>query len=335
MYNPKTEELKILKFWQDKKIYKKVKQKTKKGKSFYFLQGPPYTSGKLHIGHAWNNCLKDSVLRYKRMNGFNVWDRAGYDMHGLPTENAVQKLLKLKDKKAILDYGLNKFINHCKKFSVEKAKDMDKDLWTFGVWMDFKNAYYPIDNDFMSNEWFLIKKAYEQNRLYKGKKIMHWCAHCETALAKHELEYETVKDRSIFLKFKIKNKNEYLIIWTTTPWTIPFNLAVMVNPELDYVKCKVGKEIWILAKALATAVIGGVFEKEFEIIDEFKGKTMEGLEYEHPLTELKDTYDKLKKKHKNVHTVVLSEEYVTTDAGSGLVHYAPGCGPEDCEVGEE
>jgi len=338
MYDTKIEEPKVLNFWKENNIYKKAKQKNEKGQNFYFLQGPPYTSGKIHIGTAWNNCLKDTVLRYKRMRGLNVWDRAGYDTHGLPTENAVQKLLKLKDKKAILDYGVDKFVKECKKFSVNNAEAMSKDLKLLGVWMDFDDPYMTLSEDYIEGEWFFIKKAWEQNRIYKGKKVMHWCASCETALAKHELEYKTVKDKSIFLKFKLKGngkKNEYLIIWTTTPWTIPFNLAVMVNPEINYVKAEVGNEIWILAKPLANVVIAGVFEKEFKVVDEFKGKNMEGWEYEHPLDELKDIYANLKKKHKNVHTVILSEEYVTTDAGSGLVHCSPGSGPEDFEVGQK
>lgn len=347
MYDFKTKEKEILEFWNKNKIYEKVKAKNKKGKKFYFLQGPPYTSGKIHIGTAWNNCLKDTTLRFKRMKGFNVWDRAGYDVHGLPIENAVQKLLKLKDKKEILKFGMDKFVKECKDYALARAKEMNKDLITLGVWMDFENAYLPLTNDFMSNEWFLIKRAYEQKRLYKGKKIMHWCASCETALAKHELEYENVKEKSIFLKFKLKGKNEknekkeFLIIWTTTPWTIPYNLAVMVNPEIEYVKVKVeeGKEkgeIWILAKALANIVMTSVFEKKFSVVEEFKGAELEGLEYEHPLqNEMKKIFNDLKRQHKNVHTVVLSEEYVTTDAGSGLVHCAPGCGPEDFEVGKK
>ncbi|MCX8193858.1 MAG: isoleucine--tRNA ligase [Candidatus Pacearchaeota archaeon] len=341
MYDFKIKEKEILEFWNKNNIYKKVKEKNKKGKKFYFLQGPPYTSGYLHIGHAWNNCLKDMVLRFRRMQGMNVWDRAGYDMHGLPTENAVQKLLKLKDKKEILKFGLDKFNKECRNYSLERLNEMNRDLWRLAVWMDFENAYKPIDNDFMSNEWFLIKEAWKQKRLYKGKKIMHWCASCETALAKHELEYENVKDKSIFLKFKLKGKNEYLIIWTTTPWTIPFNLGVMVNPELEYVKVLVeeGKEkgeVWIFAKALANVVMTGVFDKKFKIIEEFKGSKLEGIEYEHPFhKEMKDLFNDLKEKHKNIHTVVLSEEYVTTDAGTGLVHCAPGCGPEDFEVGQK
>ncbi|VVB78049.1 Isoleucine--tRNA ligase [uncultured archaeon] len=336
-----TAEKEILEFWDKNKIYEKVKKKNSKGKKFYFLQGPPYTSGRLHIGHAWNNTLKDLVLRYKRMQGFNVWDRAGYDMHGLPTENAVQKKLGIKDKLEIEKYGVEKFVKECKKFSSENAKIMDKDLERLGVWMDFENAYWPIKNEFIEGEWWLIKKAFEQKRLYKGKKIMQWCGECETSLAKHELEYETVKENSIFLKFQVKNKkNEYIVIWTTTPWTIPFNLAVMVNPSLDYVKAEVetksGKEIWIVAKALVNVFVSGLLDLKFRIIEEFKGDKLEGLEYEHPFYgKLKNKYDELKKQWKKVHTIILSEEYVDTSAGSGLVHCAPGCGPEDYEVGKK
>lgn len=335
------EEERILEFWRKNRIYEKLKKRNVKGKKFYFLQGPPYTSGRLHIGHAWNNSLKDVVLRYKRMRGFNVWDRAGYDMHGLPTENAVQKKLKLKDKLEIEKFGVEKFIKECIKFSSENAKLMDKDLLRLGVWMDYENAYWPITKDFIEGEWWLIKKAWEQKRLYKGKKIMHWCSHCETSLAKHELEYENVRENSIFLKFKVKDaKNEYLIIWTTTAWTIPFNLAVMVNPDLDYVKAEVAvdgkKEIWVVAKELSNAFISGLLGLKFKVIEEMKGKKLEGLGYEHPFyLKLKKKYDELKKKWKNVHTVILSKEYVDVSAGSGLVHCAPGCGPEDYEAGKE
>ncbi|HLD37636.1 MAG TPA: isoleucine--tRNA ligase [Candidatus Nanoarchaeia archaeon] len=340
MYNFKEVEQSILDFWQEKKIFEKLRKRNAKGKNFYFLQGPPYTSGRLHIGHAWNNSLKDIVLRYKRMCGFNVWDRAGYDMHGLPTENAVQKKLGIKDKQEIEKYGVEKFIRECIKFSSENAKQMDKDLARLGVWMDFENAYWPIKTEFIEGEWWLIKRAWEQKRLYKGKKIMHWCENCETSLAKHELEYENVKENSIFLKFKIKNKDEYLIIWTTTPWTIPFNLAVMANPAVNYAKAEVetkkGKESWIVAKDLANSLISSLLGMKFKIVEEFKGDKLKGLEYVHPLhSKLKDIYDELKKKWKNAHTVILSEKYVDTSAGSGLVHCAPGCGPEDYEAGRE
>lgn len=342
MLDLKQVEEEMLKFWEKNKIYEKSVKKNKKGKKFYFLQGPPYTSGRLHIGHAWNNSLKDIAMRYFRMKGFDVWDRAGYDMHGLPTENKVQKELKLEDKQDIVKYGMEKFIRACEKFSVENMKLMNTDLRRLGIWMDFDNAYMPISNDFISGEWMLMKRAYEQKRLYKGKKIMHWCGECETSLAKHELEYETVKDNSIFLKFKLKDrKDEYLIVFTTTPWTIPFNLAVMVNPELDYVKAEVEtgkgkKEKWVIAAPLAGIFISGLLELKYKILDTFKGEKLEGKEYEHPFyNELKEVYDKLKKSSKNVHTVILSREYVSAGMGSGLVHCAPGCGPEDYEVGKE
>jgi isoleucyl-tRNA synthetase len=275
------------------------------------------------------------------MNGFDVWDRNGYDMHGLPTENKVQKKFELQTKKDIHAFGIEKFIKECIKFSLENAELMNQDLWKMGVWMNHEQAYMPIHNSFIEGEWFLIKKVHEKNRLYTGNKVMTWCKSCETSLSKHELEYKTVEDNSIFVKFKVNDKDdEYLIIWTTTPWTIPFNLAVMVNPELDYLKAKVlvdektGKyETWIVSSALSIAFISGVAGKSFEIIEEFKGDNLLGLSYTHPFHDEVSEYAKLKKKHKNVHTVILSTEYVDTSAGTGLVHCAPGCGPEDFEVG--
>ncbi|HYD03124.1 MAG TPA: isoleucine--tRNA ligase [Alphaproteobacteria bacterium] len=353
-YNFKESESEILKFWEDQDIYKKIKHKNHgapKEKRFYFLQGPPYTSGRLHVGHAWNHGLKDMVMRYKRMNGFDVWDRGGYDMHGLPTENKVQAKHNLKFKKNIVEFGVDKFIRECIKFSQENAELMSQDLWKMGVWMNHENAYMPIHNSFIEGEWFLIKKAHEKNRLYKGNRVMTWCKSCETALSKHELEYKNVRDTSIFVKFKVHGKdNEYIIIWTTTPWTIPFNLAVMVNPELDYVKAKVhvdetheGKaesktETWIVASALAGVFIGGAAGKKFEVLETFKGDKLLGLSYDHPFNKdshMHAIYSDLKKHQKNVHTVILSEEFVDTTAGTGIVHCAPGCGPEDFEVAKK
>lgn len=332
----KTEQ-EILKFWEKEKIYEKVKKKNAKGKKFYFLQGPPYTSGKLHFGHAWNNTLKDMAMRFWRMQGRDVWDRGGYDMHGLPTENAVQKKLKLKSKEEIEEFGVEKFVKECMNFSIEYAGYMNEDLWKMGVWMDHENAYKPITKDYVGGEWLFFKKAHEQGRLYKGKKVMHWDAHNGTSLAKHELEYKTVTDKSIFLKFRKKGtKNEYFIIWTTTPWTIPYNLAIMANPELEYVKIKVDDEYWTMAKALVDIFMGAVVGKKFQTIKTFQGSELEGEEYEHFLSEdMPGVYENLKKKCKNVHTVILSSKYVDTSAGTGLVHCAPGCGPEDQEVGKE
>ncbi len=333
-YNPLEIEEEILAFWQKNRIYEKAKKQNKGKKSYYFLDGPPYTSGKIHLGIAWNKSLKDSVLRYKRMNGFDVWDRAGYDMHGLPTAHKVMEKLGMKNKDDIPEFGVARFIEECKKLSIENMNLMNKDFTRLGVWMDFSNAYQSIKNEFMEGEWWLVKKAHENKRLYEGEKVMHWCPKCATALAKHELEYKNVKDDSIFLKFNIKGKkDEYLIIWTTTPWTIAYNLGVMANPEEDYVKVKVDNEKWIVAKKLVNVFISSL-DKKFKILEEIKGKKLEGMEYVHPFNdELKDIYGELKKKSKKVHTVLLSKEYVDTTSGSGLVHCAPGCGPEDYEIG--
>ncbi len=339
-YSFKEVEAEILKSWEYNNTYKNVKHKNHGKEKFYWLQGPPYTSGRMHLGTAWNSALKDELLRYKRMKGFDVWDRGGYDMHGLPIEGKVQKKFNLHTKHDIQEFGLEKFSHECIKFAEEGAAVMSQDMWNMGVWFNNDNAYYPIHNSYMEGEWFLIKKAHDKNRLYKGNKVMTWCKSCETALAKHELEYKNVEDNSIFVKFKVSNKeDEYLIIWTTTPWTIPFNLAVMVNPELNYLRVKVdmghGKhETWIVAAALAGVFINGVANKQFTIVEEFKGENLLGLSYTHPFHEYMP-YAELKKHSKNIHTVILSEEYVDTSAGTGLVHCAPGCGPEDYEVGKK
>ncbi|MBW2980023.1 isoleucine--tRNA ligase [Candidatus Woesearchaeota archaeon] len=331
-YDPKTSEPEILQLWERKKIYAKAKAKNKGKKAFYFLDGPPYTSGRIHLGQAWNKALKDCVLRYKRMKGLDVWDRAGYDMHGLPTAHKVEEKFGIKNKDEIPKFGVGKFVEECKKLSLGNLELMNKDFIRLGVWMDFENAYRSVANSFMEGEWWLVKKAHENKRLYEGKKTMQWCAKCATALAKHELDYSNIKEDSIFVKFKVKGtENEYLIIWTTTPWTLAFNLAVMVNPEFDYVKAKVEGEVWIVAKGLVGALISGVANKKFEVVSELKGEALKGVKYEHPwLDEIKPFAEI---KSDKLHTVVMSKEYVDLSAGSGLVHCAPGCGPEDYEVG--
>ncbi|MFH1134274.1 MAG: isoleucine--tRNA ligase [Nanoarchaeota archaeon] len=332
-YNPIDVEKEVMAFWKERKLYAKAKSQVKGRTPYYFLDGPPYTSGKMHIGLAWNKSLKDALLRYKRMRGFDVWDRAGYDMHGLPTELKVQEKLGIKHKDDIPAYGLSDFIEECKKWSLDNMAIMNQDFERLGVWMDFPNAYRSIENSFIEGEWWLVKKAHENQRLYRGKKTMHWCKKCATSLAKHELEYKQVTDDSLFVKFKASGKDkEYFIIWTTTPWTIPFNLGVMANPDISYVRAKVGDETWILAKNLATIFIQGVAEKQFEILEEFTGDKLEGLGYEHPFADAVD-YKAHKERCPKVHTIVMSTEYVDTSSGTGLVHMAPGCGPEDFEVG--
>ena len=273
-YNPIKLEKEILNFWKKNKIYEKQKKLCKK-KTFYFLQGPPYTSGRFHVGTAWNNSLKDMVLRYKRATGFDVWDRAGWDMHGMPTAAAVMKELKLPHKEDIEKYGVGKFIKKCEALALKNMHLMENDIIRIGIWMDLKNAYKSIENEFMEGVWWILKQADNKKRIYRGLKVMTWCANCATALAKHELEYETEKEESIFLKFRVKGKKkEYLIIWTTTPWTIPFNLAVMVNPDVEYVRAKVGNEVWIIAAPLAGIFLGSI-DKKYTVLSSLKGTDLE------------------------------------------------------------
>jgi len=335
-YDAVNQEPEILKLWKERRIYEKAKEKNKGKQKFYFLDGPPYTSGKVHLGTAWNKSLKDCVLRYKRMKGFDVWDRAGYDMHGMPTEQAVEKNLGLKHKDEIPNYGVANFVNACREFAISNMLSMNNDFKRIGAWMDFENPYMSVENSYMEGEWWLIKKAHENKRLYEGERAMSWCANCSTSLAKHELEYQDISDDSIYLKFKIKGtENEYLLIWTTTPWTIPLNLSVVVHPGFDYVKCRVNDEYWVVAKELANDVIREKAGLDYETVEEFKGTKLEGVEYIAPFADQFQQINEAKKQQPLVFTILLSEDYVHLEEGTGLVHFAPGCGESDYDLGSK
>ena len=332
-YDPQTLEPQILEYWQQKRIVEKLRERDKKNKKFYFLQGPPYTSGKIHLGHAWNMALKDIILRYKRMLGYNVWDRMGYDMHGLPTEQKVMKKFNLKNKEDILKFGLAEFMKECHKFCVEMMEQMNEDFQRLGSTLDYTDPYQPIANSFMEAEWLLIKTAQEKGRLYQGLRTMPWDAATQTAAAKHELEYKQIKDISIYVKFPLADdQSKYFIVWTTTPWTIPLNLAIMVNPELHYAEVKVGKEIWIVAEPLLEAVMSKAKIEKYSVKEKHQGRKLAGLKYRHPLN-IKQYLPETLQKNPRLFTVLLSSEYVDASSGTGLVHCAPGCGPEDYEVG--
>ncbi len=334
-YNSQTLEPQILAFWQKHNTTEFLRNRNKNGKPYYFLEGPPYTSGKVHIGTAWQTSMKDIILRYKRMQGFNVWDRMGYDMHGLPTSQKVMKKFNLKNKDDILKFGLSKFTKECEKFCTDMMHVMNKDFERLGLTLDFTDPYQPISQEYMEGIWFLVKKAHEKNRLYQGLRTMHWDAATQSAVAKHELEYKSVKDTSIYVKFQTTdNPQRYFIIWTTTPWTIPLNLAVMVNPNLEYVDVKVGSETWVLAKSLVEAVMEKTKINSFKILKSYKGKELAGQQYNHPLN-IKQHLPKELQKNPKLFTVLLTEEYCDDTAGTGLVHSAPGCGPEDYEVGHQ
>lgn len=335
-FDPKKLEEMVLAGWDHSNAYSKWKSRQKgRPACFAFIDGPPFPTGKIHVGTAWNKSMKDTILRYKAMTGFRVNDTPGYDMHGLPVELKVERELKIKNKKEIEEvYGIGEFVKRCREFAGKNLDVMSGQFRRLGVWMDWEHPYKTTEDYYIEGCWWAIKKAREKNLLYQGKKVITVCPRCETAIAKHEQEYKTVKENSVYVKFPLAGNKpgEYIVIWTTTPWTLPTNMAVMVHPDLEYVRARVGGEGWLLAKGLANALFG-VLGLNYEIIETVKGRDLEGLKYRHPLEDEVPIHKQFDKDVKNVHTIVLSEEYVSLDSGSGCVHCAPGTGPEDFEVG--
>ncbi|MEM2473809.1 MAG: class I tRNA ligase family protein, partial [Candidatus Bathyarchaeia archaeon] len=331
---PKEYEEEILEWWKKEKIYDRIKRLNKGGKKFYFLDGPPYVTNPPHVGTAWNKILKDVVIRFKRMRGFKVRDQPGYDCHGLPIEVKVEEELGIKTKKEIEEkISVQTFIKRCKEYAEENAKIQTEVFKNLGVWMNWNNPYLTLKNDYIESVWWTIKKAYEKNLLKKDLKVVHWCPRCETALSGYEVtdEYRYVKDYSVYVKFPLENEvNKFILIWTTTPWTLPANVAVMIHPEEYYVEAKSGDETYILAENRCEPVFNEV-GKQFEIIKRVKGKELLGLKYKPPL--LEET--PLQAQIKNAHIVITSEKYVSMNEGTGCVHCAPGHGEEDFEVGLE
>lgn len=326
----------VLQFWQKNRVYEQVTEAGRDKPLFNFLDGPPYTTGAIHLGTAWNKIMKDMVLRYRRMRGFRVVDTPGFDMHGLPIEVHVEKELGVKSKLDIeTKIGVDKFVQRCQEFALSNLELMTEQFVRLGVWMDWERPYRTLDNPYIEGTWYLMKGAFKQGYLYRGLRSLDCCVRCETAIAKREHEYKTIEDYSIWVKFPLIDRpNEYIVIWTTTPWTLPANMAVMVNPEFEYLRVKVDDEVWILAKGLTTIIMQALLGKDYEIVEEVKGEDLKGLHYKHPLLEEVPHQAELQKKNEKVHSVVLSEEYVTLEQGTGLVHMAPGHGPQDFEVGE-
>lgn len=340
-YNPQVLEEKIEAFWKENDVYNKVKKARENGPDYYFLDGPPYVSGAIHLGTAWNKIIKDMVIRFRTMQGYNVRRQPGFDMHGLPIEVKVEQALGLKYKKDIEEkVGVENFIKKCREFALTNLKIMTEQFKMLGVWMDWDNPYMTIKNEYIESAWFTLKRAWEKGLLEKDQRVLHWCPRCETALAEHEVrgEYKIREDPSIYVKFPIEGKeNEYLLIWTTTPWTLPANLAVTVHPEYEYAKVRVSfdgkEEYWIVAKALVERVLHEAGVKG-EIVEEFKGEELEGLRYVHPFLEEYPRQKEFREKYEWAHRVILGE-HVTLEDGTGLVHTAPGHGEEDFEVGKQ
>lgn len=342
-------DLEIKKFWDENDIYKKVKKLREHNPEYYFVDGPPYCSGAIHLGTAWNKIIKDTVLRFKRLQDYNVLDKPGWDMHGLPIEVKVEEEYNIDSKKDIeTKIGTERFIEKCKEFALKNKKVMESQFKNLGVWLDWENAYMPIENEYIEMGWWTLKKAYEKDLLLKDLRVGYWCPRCETSLAEHEVrgEYKEVMDPSIYVKFKLKDdkENTYLIIWTTTPWTLMANMLVSVHPNFNYAYVKVildnedreTEEYWIIGESLVEEVIKRAKKnhkiKYHKIVKIVKGEELEGLKYIHPL--LEENKKQLEfSKMENLHKVVLGE-HVTLDGGSGLVHTATGFGEEDFEVGK-
>ena len=322
---PKIEK-KILKFWKANKIFEKSIKQRAKAQNFVFYEGPPYANALPGIHHFLARAFKDIICRYKTMQGFKVLRKAGWDTHGLPTEMEVEKKLGIKTKKEIEKLGVKKFTEECKKNVFTYKREWEKFTERIGYWLDLKNPYITCDNDYIESVWWIIQQIYQKGLLYKDYKVIPYCPRCGTSLSSHEVAqgYKKIKEPAIYIRFKIKNlkfKNSYLLVWTTTPWTLPGNVAIAVNPAFTYVKVKVNNEYLILAKERMEAC--GIKGK---ITQEFRGKDLLGLEYE-PLFPVKSL---TKKAH-----YLIAGGFISLEEGTGLVHIAPAFGEEDMVAGKK
>ena len=325
----------VEKFWEDNDIFKKSMEHRKEGETYTFYDGPPTANGKPHIGHVETRTIKDMIPRYRTMKGYMVPRKAGWDTHGLPVELEVEKMLGLDGKEQIEEYGLAPFIDKCKE-SVWKYKGMWEDFSrTVGFWADMDNPYVTYDDNFIESEWWALKTIWDKGLLYKGFKIVPYCPRCGTPLSSHEVAqgYKAVKERSAIVRFKVKGEDAYFLAWTTTPWTLPSNVALCVNPEEIYLKVKAADGYtYYIAKALADKVLGRLAEEgkdAYEVLETYVGKDLEYKEYE-PL--YKCAGDAAEKQKKKAHFVTC-DGYVTMTDGTGIVHIAPAFGEDDSRIG--
>ncbi|MCB6610269.1 isoleucine--tRNA ligase [[Clostridium] symbiosum] len=320
----------IEKFWADNKIFEKSIDSRKDGETYTFYDGPPTANGKPHIGHVLTRVIKDMIPRYRTMKGYMVPRKAGWDTHGLPVELEVEKSLGLDGKEQIEQYGLEPFIEHCKE-SVWKYKGMWEDFSsTVGFWADMDDPYVTYHNEYIESEWWALKKIWDKGLLYKGFKIVPYCPRCGTPLSSHEVAqgYKDVKERSAIARFKVKGEDAYILAWTTTPWTLPSNVALCVNPVESYVKVEMKEDgtVYYLAEALCDTVLG---EGAYEVKEKYTGKDLEYKEYE-PLFDF--AVELAKKQNKKAYYVTC-DTYVTLTDGTGVVHIAPAFGEDDSKVG--
>ena len=330
-------EKKTLDFWNENKIFEKSIDTRKDGETYTFYDGPPTANGKPHIGHVLTRVIKDMIPRYRTMKGYKVLRKAGWDTHGLPVELEVEKLCGLDGKEQIEEYGLEPFINHCKE-SVWKYKGMWEDFSnTVGFWADMDDPYVTYHNSFIESEWWALKKIWEKDLLYKGFKIVPYCPRCGTPLSSHEVAqgYKLVKERSAVVRFKVIGEDAYFLAWTTTPWTLPSNTALCVNPDDIYCKVKAADGYtYYMAEALLDKVLGKLATDDapaYEVLETYKGTDLEYKEYEPLFDCVKPVCEKQGKK---AHYVTC-DSYVTMSDGTGIVHIAPAFGEDDANVGRK
>ena len=318
-------EKQVEKFWEDNQIFEKSMKVREGNPSYVFYDGPPTANGKPHIGHVETRVIKDMIPRYRTMKGYQVPRKAGWDTHGLPVELEVEKKLGLDGKDQIEKYGVEPFIEQCKE-SVWKYEGMWEDFsHTVGFWADMKNPYVTYHNDYIESEWWALKEIWKKGLLYEGHKIVPYCPRCGTPLSSHEVAqgYKDVKERSAVVRFKVKGEDAYILAWTTTPWTLPSNVALCVNPDEDYVKVTSKGYTYYMAAALVDTVLG----EGAEILEHYQGKDLEFKEYE-PLF----PYAEKRIGNKKAYYVVC-DTYVTLTDGTGVVHIAPAFGEDDSKVG--
>jgi len=326
MYDFKETEEKILKFWKDKKIFEKLVKKNRGGKKFSFIDGPITANNPMGVHHAWGRTYKDLFQRFKAMQGFEQRFQNGFDCQGLWVEREEEKDLGLKNKQDIEKFGILNFVNACKKRVEKFSKIQTEQSIRLGYWMDWDNSYYTNTNNNNLHNWFLLKKYFDKGWLYKGKDAVPWCWRCGTASSKHDIVtegYREVTHPALFMRFPVKGKkNEYFVIFTTTPWTVPANVVIAVNEKIDYVKIEQeGKYYWIAEKRL------NELKGDYKIIEKKKGKKLEGMKYEMPYKDFLEQKD-------SPHEVVLWR-LASEEEGTGIVHCAPGCGAEDYDLGIE
>lgn len=328
-------EKEIQKFWEDNKIFEKSLEQTKNGKQYSFYDGPPFATGTPHYGHMVASLMKDVVPRFWTMRGYYVERRWGWDCHGLPIENMVEKELGFKSKKDIEEYGIDKFNEYCRSKVLMYVEEWKKTIKRFGRWADMENSYKTMDLDYMESIWWVFKQLYNQGLIYEGYRSMHICPRCETTLSQQEVSegYKNIKDVSVIAKFELLDEpNTYALAWTTTPWTLPGNVALAVGADIDYIVVEVDDNNLIVAKNLLEKVM---MDRGYKIVKELKGLELIGKKYK-PLFPYYEDEEMRKKipNSENFYTIV-DAEFVTTIDGTGIVHIAPAYGEEDMQLAKK